>query len=186
MLYKTHKKKDATSATCAWSERNERRIKNWPNISINDRSEVEKIDRSVSQNIGRNWDAVPCVKELLFFIAYQITADIASAAICRDSYSAQVRDKRYPLYWGTDCQTDFVLYVHRKGEDTRDNMSRLFSSATDIGPYCASEPYMDSEDTIYLFPYTELNAVAWCIMDVELQMYKLLTPPLEGWNFKPP
>jgi hypothetical protein len=65
-------------------------------------------------------------------------------------------------------------------------MSRLCSSATDIGPYCASEPFMDSEDTINLFPYTELSAVAWrCIMDVELQMYRLLTPTLEGLNSKP-
>jgi hypothetical protein len=41
----------------------------------------------------------------------------------------------------------------------------------DIGPYCASEPYMDSEDKIELFPYTELSAVARrCIEDVELKM----------------
>jgi len=39
-------------------------------------------------------------------------------------------------------------------------MSSLCSSATDTGPYFASEPYMDNEDKIELFPYPELNAVA--------------------------
>jgi hypothetical protein len=48
------------------------------------------------------------------FIAYQITADLASAAISRDSYSAPGRDKRYALYWGTDCQAGLALYVTEK------------------------------------------------------------------------
>jgi len=55
-------------------------------------------------------------------------------------------------------------------------MSSLRTSATDIGPYFASEPYMDNEDKIELFPYTELSAVAWRRMEVvELKMYRLLT-----------
>jgi hypothetical protein len=66
-------------------------------------------------------------------------------------------------------------------------MSSVRNSATDIGPYYASKPYMDSEDKIGLFPYTELSTVAWrCIEDVELQMYRLLTPALEDLSFKPP
>jgi hypothetical protein len=66
-------------------------------------------------------------------------------------------------------------------------MSGLCNSATDIGPYFASEPYMDNEDKIELFPYTELNAVAWRLIEfVELNMYRLLTPTLEDLNFKSP
>jgi hypothetical protein len=66
-------------------------------------------------------------------------------------------------------------------------MSSLCSSATDIqvGPYFASEPYMDNEDKIELFPFTKLNAVAWRRIEVvELKMYRLLTPALEDLNFK--
>jgi len=55
-------------------------------------------------------------------------------------------------------------------------MSSLRTSATDIGPYFASEPYMDNEDKIELFPYTELSAVAWRRMEVvKLKIYRLLT-----------
>ena len=124
---------------------------------------------------------------MFLFNAYQITADLASAAISRDSYSAQGRDKRYAVYWGTDCQTGFTLYVHRKEEDARDSMSSLCSSATDIVPYFASETDMDNEDKIELFPYTELSAVAWRRIEVvELKMCRLLSPTLEDFNFKSP
>lgn len=67
ILHKTLKKKDTRIETCTWSERNERRIENWRNIYLNERSEVEEIDRSVSQNISRNWDAVPFDKESFFY-----------------------------------------------------------------------------------------------------------------------
>jgi len=66
-------------------------------------------------------------------------------------------------------------------------MSSLCSSARDRGPYFASEPYMDNEDKIELFPYTELSTVAWrCIEDVELKIYRILIPTLEDLYFKSP
>lgn len=91
-LYKTLKKNDTRSATCAWSERNERRIENWPNIYFNERSEVWEIDRSVSQDISRNWDAVPFYKERFFLShtkrrqilhppRYRVTATVLRAEI---------------------------------------------------------------------------------------------------------
>jgi hypothetical protein len=66
-------------------------------------------------------------------------------------------------------------------------MSSLCSSATDIGPHFASERYMDNEDKIALFLYTELNAVAWRrIVVVELKRYRLLAPIPEDLNFVSP
>jgi len=66
-------------------------------------------------------------------------------------------------------------------------MNSQCSPARDAGPYFASEPYMDNEDKIELFPYTELSTIAWrCIEDVELKIYKISIPTLEDLNFKSP